>query len=470
MVDTRALRGHPLRLLPLHDGKTYVKQEDASSIIDRIERETHCHVDLDCDEVSAFDKCDFQYACPLFTMLPRELREMIWAFALAPYEDLERPFSPSEYYYRPDHTACLKTDTALLSTCRRVWLEANALPMLQAEHSFYFHRAAPDQRTHTWMKKLTRQNRSNFGKLRMFVQMYAIEGLDSRPNALRKYFLKVPFTPCDFQPRTFHVTVRHTDWWYWEDEKALELEESWVQAMLDGPDLRSTETFKLELETLDYKVKQLIPIVERLKQLTSALKLTHIINGKEAQTHFVLQDTTPSYTWQGPTNINHESFTPYANKKTLNYHTTTLTWKLRFPDHPHAHIPTVRRAPRTPSTLPLAENGSLDQDSETTTSQSYYDRPLQRRGCRLTMTRLRRAKDKLLATMVSAQVETRWKADFAARRVEDWRRRDFEKGMADLRAGAWRRKWVGEGSLLRLRSGESWELGWGGREGEWDVG
>lgn len=102
-------------------------------------------------------------ASPLFSMLPRELWYVIWTDATAPYEDPDHLFVTNEYYYRPCHTARLKTDTNLLRTCRWIWLEANTMPMLQAEHSFYYHRAAPDGRNLQRMAKLTGHNRQNFG-------------------------------------------------------------------------------------------------------------------------------------------------------------------------------------------------------------------------------------------------------------------------------------------------------------------
>ncbi|KAK3112785.1 hypothetical protein LTR53_010582 [Teratosphaeriaceae sp. CCFEE 6253] len=304
-----------------------------TNAITRLEELTCRRIGIDFDENDAHGKLDDQFASPLFAMLPREVRDLIWVFATAPFEDPNAKFEENAYYYRPGHTACFRTDTTLLRTCRRVWLEANALPMLQAEHSFYYNRAAPDKRDHAWMGQLTPHNWQNFGHLRLYVQMYLIEGLTPGAGRLRRYFLRTSPEPGDFQPRMLHVTLRHTDWWDWESDEPLHLQYSWVEAMLNSPDLRSTHIFKLELETLDYKLDQLLPIVERLKRLESQEFETHLVDGKPTGTQFVLSDTEHRFTWDGPANLNNETFDPYEGKSRLKYQVITLTWKLHFPDH-----------------------------------------------------------------------------------------------------------------------------------------
>jgi hypothetical protein len=258
--------------------------------IEKLEERSCRRIGIVFDEIDADGKYNEQSASPLFAVLPRELRDLIWAYATAPYEDPNAKFEENAYYYRPGHTARLGTETSLLQTCRRVWLEANTLPMLQAEHSFYYHRAAPDKRDPEWMAQLTNHNRQNFGLLHLYVQMVHVEGLAAGGGQLRTYFLRTLPTPGDFQPRVLHVTLRHTDWWYWEDEAPLRLKDSWVAAMLNSPDLRSTHVFKLELETLDYKIDQLMPIVERIKKIESEAFETHIVDGKPTKTQFVLEE------------------------------------------------------------------------------------------------------------------------------------------------------------------------------------
>lgn len=320
--------------------------DERSGLVEQLEHRIQHRVVLSTNEDESLPRCNQQEGSPLFAMLPRELRDHIWQYATAPFEDDTQKFDETAYYYRPGHTACLKTDFALLLLCRRTWLEAHAMPMLQAEHSFYYHRAAPDRKDPAWMAKLTDHNRQNMGQLRLYAQMYVIERLRSEPGSLRMFFLEGLYTPNDFQPRMLHVTIRHTDWWNWESEERLRLKMSWVMALLNSPDLRSTEILKLELETLDYKVNQLQPILEQIQSLVSEDLATHWIDDKPASTCFVLTNDPEVYTWEGPADINNQHFRPYAGRARLKYHVVTLTWKLRFVEYPGGFVPRLRRAPR----------------------------------------------------------------------------------------------------------------------------
>ena len=180
-----------------------------SNLVENIEYQTSRTVQIEAVETDwALTKCNMQLESPLFALLPREIRDLVWEFATASYEDVRYEYGRNEYYYRPGHTARLRTDTALLLTCRRIWLEANAFPMLQAEHCFWYYRAAPDGRNSEWMGNLTDDNRKNFGELHLFAQMFAIERLTCEAGLLRKFFLQTVPEHGDFQPRVLHVTIR----------------------------------------------------------------------------------------------------------------------------------------------------------------------------------------------------------------------------------------------------------------------
>ncbi|TKA28223.1 hypothetical protein B0A50_04195 [Salinomyces thailandicus] len=408
----------------------------------QIEAQTKQKVGIVTDEAEAFEKCDAQDASPLFTTLPRELRDLIWAYATAPYEDPNAKFEETAYYYRPGHTARLKTDTALLLTCRRIWLEANAMPMLQSEQSFYYHRAAPDARNPQWMASLTDHNRHNLGHIRLFCQMFAIEKLEAHAGSLRDFCCLDKSAPAlapqaAFRPRMLQVTIRHTDWWFWESEQPLRLEDHWVKNLLNTPDLRSTHLFKLELETLDYKADQLATIVQRIKGFESECKPTHVIDGKPTATKFVLRGEPEVSTWKGPANIDNRTFDPYFGKKWLKYHVVTLTWELRFPSIPRAFVPSLRLAPRVASDTPPPP----------TAKASRYLARLRR------STRLRRGPGPLKTFsrgMHAARQSVLVEEQKAAARGESTRRRRFELCMGALKAKQWEARWRDERSLLKF--------------------
>lgn len=400
-------------------------------------------------------KCNPQEQSILFNKLPLELRELVWQYATAPSEDTARIYDKGAWYYRPGNTARAKYDTALLLTCRRVWIEANAFPMLQADHCFWFYRAAPDGRNHAWRARLTENNRRNFGTLHMYVQMFVIEPLSSRPTALRSYFLKTPEKAGDFQPRIMHVTIRHTDWWYWEHDAPLVFKDSWLQAMLDTPDLRSTFLLKLELETLDYKVDQLTPILERLSNLVSAEYETHIVDGQPATTRFVLQDRREVSQWSSSSRLDGRTYAPYRGRETLNYHVVTLTWRLHFPQLRGVHVPTLRLAPRIGAPAQVSHCYSNEDRANAEIKTSVPSLRTYKRS-RLDDVEVFWRFDMdgnledlaKLERMLEDQADVTRADRYAADVGEVHRRVSFESEMAKLWTDYWRRRWKAEGSLL----------------------
>jgi len=172
-------------------------------------------------------KCNPQSQSPLFCVLPKELRDLIFAFATAPYEDNDKKYANTAYFCRSGHTACHRICTDLLLTCRRIWLEANALPMKQAEHTFWFQRGPYDRfdeenwssniiyermRYSSFLCDLTTLNVRKVSHIHLFLQMHKTEDV---PNGFLARMLPRRFDP-EVRPDVFHVTIRHSDWRDWE--------------------------------------------------------------------------------------------------------------------------------------------------------------------------------------------------------------------------------------------------------------
>jgi hypothetical protein len=334
------------------------------------------------------------------------------------------------------------------------------------------------------MANLTPLNRKHFGTLRLYTQMYRINHLTSHPGKLENYFLPIRFPTGpteDFQPSKFHVTIRHTDWWYWEDEEPLRFEYPWFQAMLDSPDLRRTETLKLELETLDYKVSQLNPIVDHIRSLRSEELATHVVNGKPTTTRFVLTGEPEVSSWTGPTDLDSKEFAPYKDKKELKYHVVTLTWKLYFPQYPKAHVPNLRLAPQVyfkrgrPASFAwrqrLERSNSMSSDDDGAMEPDMPDPvprldrwpPLSAHSSRRTRRRVahfRQPTSGLVDNETSGESDemfewdriVQWRSSWQARWNELFRRRQFRRCMKSQQESYWRRKFSEENSLLRLEN------------------
>jgi hypothetical protein len=81
--------------------------------------------------------CNLQNNSPLFNKIPAEIRNQIFEYALAEYEDDTRRYAFESYHYRPGLTCRRKIDWQLLLTCKRIWLETRVLPASLAEHVWW---------------------------------------------------------------------------------------------------------------------------------------------------------------------------------------------------------------------------------------------------------------------------------------------------------------------------------------------
>lgn len=106
-----------------------IKHGMMSSLADTLSRQTlHGTVHIDPQSQS-----------PLFR-LPSEIRYDIWRLAVQAEDDLTRPFETDSTYYRPGQQCFKRIHTALLLTCRRVYLETHDLPLSQNVMTFWAYR------------------------------------------------------------------------------------------------------------------------------------------------------------------------------------------------------------------------------------------------------------------------------------------------------------------------------------------
>ncbi|KAF7323712.1 hypothetical protein MKEN_00592100 [Mycena kentingensis (nom. inval.)] len=264
-----------------------------------------------------------QLQSPLFTTLFPELRTIIFTIALTEYDDKTRPYSKHSWCYRPGFTHAGKISTGLLATCRRVYFEAGTHTAAVAlnEHVFWMNRHPEDngRRIEFMLPAFSEEQRAKIDSVRFFAQMYWLEGrraLRAPRLALDFADLAVPgssnpaptpaptptptiplrsrilrFRPLGSTPaqstsqspplptphrlirkppptfltglsiRKVALTIRHSDWWYWEQHQPLRMdrpEKSWGAWIGSIPGI---EVLELELETIDAKKAELEGIV-----------------------------------------------------------------------------------------------------------------------------------------------------------------------------------------------------------------
>jgi hypothetical protein len=164
--------------------------------------------DLKVIEFNGDNFCE-QYQSPLFSVLPGEIRDRIFAYTLAEFEDSAEAFENNTCYRRPEYAAPRHSDTALLRTCQRIYQEAFFYPFALAEQILWLTAADRRPRNVTTIERLKPSlalihklhNETELESVRIFAQLYALES-----GTALSGILAMPH----FRPKTFTITLRHT--------------------------------------------------------------------------------------------------------------------------------------------------------------------------------------------------------------------------------------------------------------------
>ncbi|KAJ6440099.1 Anaphase-promoting complex subunit 13 [Purpureocillium lavendulum] len=208
---------------------------------------------------------DSQCESLLYSKLPGEVRNYIFSLALADFPD---PAPASQYaetscYARPAYFAPRISDTRLLRTCRAVYKECWHLPCALREQVAWVTNAdrAPlsyDEgqllSTLRYMEEL-RGEKVEIGSLRVFTQMFMLERGEVA------HLLREP----SLHPREVTLTIRHTDWWHWEEDKPLYFQGDWIKDFSEAMP-PSVRRLRIELESLERKKDQIDEIARQMAQ------------------------------------------------------------------------------------------------------------------------------------------------------------------------------------------------------------
>jgi hypothetical protein len=175
---------------------------------------------------------DDQRGSPLFSVLPPEIRNRIFAFACTAFETI--PYTPNDWFYRPGYHAHRRISATLLATCKRIYLEAFTLPLRLNEHVFWgsIERGPPRRysgvdnykRTdlNAFFDCLTLQQRFNVQEVHLFFQQFWLEDLDLTSGRVATKKIK--------------LTLRHQDWYFWEDIESLGIC-PWLEGRVEADDM-----------------------------------------------------------------------------------------------------------------------------------------------------------------------------------------------------------------------------------------
>ena len=223
-----------------------------------------------------------QIASPLFSILPAEIRNHIFYYALLAYPDPARPYSRHSFWYRPGYTHARAIAVALLLTCRRVYLETDLSPVIHNEHIIWGVEKSrlPSGSTNYLLQdrhmKLSQRNVVQC--VHLFTQQFWLEDWKNQ-------WLAFTTSWPEGGPKKIRITIRHTDWWYnlVGENSPLALDPKrkgrarvgdWVlddQPYESGSwgsrfaNLKGLKKLELELETIEVKRAELDAIIERAR-------------------------------------------------------------------------------------------------------------------------------------------------------------------------------------------------------------
>lgn len=203
--------------------------------------------------------------CPLFT-LPPEIRANIYEYALSDFEDKDaEPFPVDAAYYRPGYTHPRRLDIRLLKTCRAIYREAWAFPVTRKKYTFWLghgdRRDIKDwQSVNVQLARILRicytihKDKLKFKHLQVFSQMFRLE-----THGLAELMV-IPF----FSVRSITLTIRHTDWWHWEEDAPLSFQAKWM-AVLNKTLPDALEEMAIQLETVERKKEQVFWLIREMR-------------------------------------------------------------------------------------------------------------------------------------------------------------------------------------------------------------
>ncbi|KAG2024162.1 hypothetical protein CC2G_001742 [Coprinopsis cinerea AmutBmut pab1-1] len=310
-----------------------------------------------------------QDGSPLYAKLPPELRFEIFETVFESTFDMSKAYPFNSYYARPGYIAPKKTDLDVLLTCRMVYLEAKDLVWKESsgntELAFWWgtkDRSPPqcfepkrnwkcrkkasdadiraENQNHPYQslrtKALKPHQWSKITTIHIFSHISACDAV-----TFARFFRQCP----SLQPHTVKLTIRYTDWWWWEIDSDLDVTQLHPNPVL--PDFkdpgkwddifsdqwkslfhlpRSCRALFLELETIESKKDQLSVQVERILSDPNPWRWK-LQGGKWLEADRA--GTVEEREWMGPTTFGEEGkgYRHHPEGNTMKYVSKTLVFR-----------------------------------------------------------------------------------------------------------------------------------------------
>lgn len=152
-------------------------------------------------------------------------------------------------------------------------------------------------------------------KYRFFTQMYWLERGDN---------LRMLMAEPNFRPAELTITIRYSDWWWWESNAPLRMDDSWLRRFKGNPGLRR---LRVEYETLNWKKDEMMRIVERNKKLKLPV---HSEDGCATgyEGYLIAEGVAlAEWTWKGTSKLDGRTWDHHGSGDQVEYVVVTDTWK-----------------------------------------------------------------------------------------------------------------------------------------------
>jgi hypothetical protein len=314
------------------------------------------------------ESIDPQSSSPLFGVIPAELRNEIFKDVLTGYIKPSDHWDKETHYTRPGYEGRVTIEVALISTCRLAYSETHQVVRYLNDYdklTLWFYRPPPRRsiQIEYWIQSgfelshlIPIERAKTITSMQLFMQQHTMEGeeLKKMVGLVRRYLPNL---------HTLRITVRHGDWWFWENNEMLgmnpfrvgrvyyedvckELDKirrvpqisryhgrsrGWGNSFVG---MGSLQKFELELETLISKKRQLDKIIELSKYW--AFQMTRFRGKNVPQQYLVRDDEVSWYGWDGPTkliveNCDHVQYRPEELEQSphlrFTYQVALLTWR-----------------------------------------------------------------------------------------------------------------------------------------------
>lgn len=124
------------------------------------------------------------------------------------------------------------------------------------------------------------------------------------------------FALTNFRPSKLTITIRYSDWWFWESNARLKMSQKWLANFSGPPGLRE---LRVEYETLSWKKDSMLAIVTRNKDWRLNVRDGGHLSAKDTQLE--------EWSWTGPSKLGGETWNHHGEGDSVEYIVVTDTWK-----------------------------------------------------------------------------------------------------------------------------------------------